>query len=123
MGSRKGIAREFGLEVKVILRTPAELGAIVSANPFPAAVSEPSKLHVVFLEQAPQAKAELDPDRSPGDFFTLAGSEIYMHLPSGAGRTKLSLDWFERRLGVRGTARNWNTLLKLLELTESRSHG
>jgi uncharacterized protein (DUF1697 family) len=44
------------------------------------------------------------------------GREVYLHLPNGAGRTKLTLDYLERRLGVAGTQRNWNTLLKLIEL-------
>ena len=63
------------------------------------------------------------PDRSPGDEFSVAGREIYLHLPNGSGRTKLTLDYFERRLGVTGTARNWNTLLKLIELTAPGSAG
>jgi alkanesulfonate monooxygenase SsuD/methylene tetrahydromethanopterin reductase-like flavin-dependent oxidoreductase (luciferase family) len=44
------------------------------------------------------------------------GREIYLHVPDGFGRSKLTIDYFERRLGVEGTARNWRTLLKLLEL-------
>ena len=42
------------------------------------------------------------------------GREVYLHLPNGAGRTKLTLDYLERSLGVAGTQRNWNTLLKLI---------
>ena len=57
-----------------------------------------------------------DPGRSPGDRFHLDGRELYLHLSNGAGRSKLTLGYIERRLGVRGTARNWNTVLKLLEL-------
>ena len=48
--------------------------------------------------------------------FQLDGRELYLHLPNGAGRSKLTLDYIERRLAVRGTARNWNTVLKLLDL-------
>ncbi len=48
-----------------------------------------------------------------------AGREIYLRFPAGSGKTKLTLDWFERQLGVKGTARNWNTLLKLIALTEA----
>ncbi len=119
----QAIAERFGLSVTVMLRTPAELGAIARANPFPAAEKTPAKLHVVFLDGVPDAPAvaALDPERSAGDRFAVSGSEIYLELPSGAGRTKLTLDWFERRLGVRGTARNWNTLVKLIELSSARA--
>jgi uncharacterized protein (DUF1697 family) len=76
-------------------------------------------VHVLFLSGTPEpaAVASLDPDRSPGDEFRVAGQEIYLRYAAGAGRTKLTLDYFERRLGLAGTARNWNTLLKLVELT------
>jgi len=60
--------------------------------------------------------AALDPDRSPPDELAVLGREVYLRLPSGAGRTKLTLDWLERRLGTRGTARNWRTVTKLVEL-------
>jgi uncharacterized protein (DUF1697 family) len=108
------IADAFGVRPAVLLRTPAELEAVVDANPFP----DTSKLHVVFLERKPGAKhaARLDPDRSPGDAFELVGRELYLHLGNGAGRTKLTGDYLERTLGVRGTQRNWNTVMKLLAL-------
>ncbi len=119
----KAIAERFGLNVTVVLRTPSELVSIAAGNPFPGAEDEPSKLHVLFLERPPAAAAikGLDPDRSPGDLFHAAGREIYLRFATGAGTTKLTLDWFERQLGVKGTARNWNTLLKLIELTEAGS--
>jgi uncharacterized protein (DUF1697 family) len=113
------IAESFGLEVSVLVRTHEELAGIAHANPFLADESDPKRLHVVFLDGEPRADAlaSLDPDRSPPDRFAARGREIYLHLPNGAGRTKLTLDYFERRLGVRGTGRNWNTLLELISLT------
>jgi uncharacterized protein (DUF1697 family) len=120
-GIEQAIGATFGLNVKVLLRTPAELAKIESANPFLGRESDLAKLHVVVLDSAPARAAVggLDPDRSPGDEFRVIGREIYLHYPHGAGRTKLTLDYFERRLGVSGTARNWKTLLKLLELAEA----
>jgi uncharacterized protein (DUF1697 family) len=119
------IAERFGLAVTVILRTRDELISISAGNPFPGAEGEPSKLHVVFLDRLPEASAiaGLDPDRSPGDLFSAMGTEIYLRFPAGSGKTKLTLDWFERQLDVKGTARNWNTLLKLIALTEPESAG
>jgi uncharacterized protein (DUF1697 family) len=113
------IAEDFGASVTVVLRTPAELKKVVKANPFPQ-VKEGKKLHVVFLREKPTKKAAdaLDPDRSPPDELVLKGREVYVHYPHGQAKTKLTNDWIERTLGVRGTARNWNTVLKLVELTD-----
>src|SRR5262245_45134345 len=112
------IAEDFGLSVTVMVRTPAELRKVVKGNPFPK-VKEGKKLHVVFLSGAPTkaAAAALDPDRSPPDEFVLKGRELYVHYPDGQGRSKLSNDWIEKTLGVRGTSRNWNTVLKLVDLS------
>jgi uncharacterized protein (DUF1697 family) len=112
------IGSAFGVSPAVLLRTPKELAEIAAGNPFLERESDPLKLHVVFLSAPPAADAveELDPSRSPGDEFSVRGREIYLHLPNGAGRSKLTIDYFEKRLGVRGTARNWRTLNKLIEL-------
>ena len=121
----KQIAEEFSLAIRVVVRTHAELERIAGANPFLAGGGEATGLHVVFLDSAPKAAAiaTLDPDRSPGDEFSVSGSEIFLRYPNGSGRSKLTLDYLERRLGVTGTARNWNTLLKLVELTAPGSSG
>jgi uncharacterized protein (DUF1697 family) len=102
------------------VRTPAELRKVAGANPFAGDESDPVKLHVVFLERrsSAKAKAALDTDRSPPDRFRVQGREIYLHLPDGAARSKLTLEYFERTLGVKGTARNSKTLAKLVELSE-----
>jgi uncharacterized protein (DUF1697 family) len=113
------IAQVFGVDVAVLLRTPAQLRKIAADNPFLGKGADLSKLHVVFLDARPgkDAIAKLDPDRSPPDAFSVRGREIYLRLPKGAGRSKLTIDWFERALSVRATARNWKTLGKLIELT------
>jgi uncharacterized protein (DUF1697 family) len=112
------IEQVFGVRTPVLLRTPPELAGVVARNPFLEPGADLSKLHVVFLESAPEpaAVAGLEPDRSPPDELAVLGREVYLRLPSGAGRTKLTLDWLERRLGTRGTARNWRTVTKLVEI-------
>jgi len=115
------IAGRFGIDVVVILRTPAELAKVAAGNPFLRGGADPSKLHVVFLSGGPgkKATAQLDPARSPPDELRLEGREIYLHTPNGFGRSKLTVDYFERRLGVDATVRNWRTVTKLVALTES----
>jgi len=119
------IAEAFGIGVTVLLRTATELAEIADQNPFAGGQADLSKLHVVFLDRSPAAEAvdELDPGRSPPDEFSLGDREIYLRLPNGAGRSKLTIDYFERRLGVRATARNWKTLLKLVELSKAPGGG
>jgi uncharacterized protein (DUF1697 family) len=78
-------------------------------------------LHVLFLTATPDAGAveKLNPDRSPGDTFIVLGREIYLRLRNGMARTKLTNAYFDTKLGVTRTARNWRTTTKLLELVEA----
>jgi uncharacterized protein (DUF1697 family) len=114
------IAKEFGVEGAVIVRSATELKAVAAKNPFLERGEErdPKTLHVAFLEKAPAkaAVAKLDPDRSPPDAFDVRGREVYLSYPNGSGRTKLNLSYLERVLGVEGTARNWRTVQRLAEL-------
>lgn len=116
------IEAAFGVRTPVLLRTAPELAGTLASNPFLEPGADAGKLYVVFLEHppAPTAIAALDLDRSPPDELAVVGREVYLRLPNGAGRTKLTLDWLERRLGSRGTARNWRTVTKLLELATAR---
>lgn len=108
----------LGLSIRVIVRNRAELSKVVDSNPFLKPRVNPTMLHAVFLDSAPSADrvAGLDPDRSPPDRFSVAGREIYVHYRDGSGRSNLSLDYFEKKLGVAGTARNWNTVTRLLDM-------
>lgn len=113
-----GIAETFDLRIPVVLRTADELAAVSESHPYLVEEPSPTKLHVMFLGDIPEAEAVaiLDPDRSPPDRFRVIGREIYLHFPNGAGRSKLTIDYFERRLNTRATARNWNTVTKLLTM-------
>ena len=96
---------------------PRELAAIAGRNPFLATDKErdPATLHVAFLSEQPSAAAaaKLDPNRSPPDAFMLDGRELYLSYPNGSGRSRLTLDYLERCLGVQATARNWRTVQRL----------
>lgn len=113
-----GIERAYGLAVTVVLRTPAELRAALAANPFTMEV-DGSRVMITFLSDvpSPDAISRLEPDRFVPDRFELRGTELYAHYPDGAGRSKMTLDYFEKLLHVRGTARNLNTVAKLIELS------
>jgi uncharacterized protein (DUF1697 family) len=115
----RGIHERFGIEVPVMLRSHAELTKIQKANPYARRDDDPTHLLVMFLDAAPKAAAAkaFDTNMHAPDVFTIAGREIYLHVPNGYGRSKLTNDFFERKLGVRGTARNWRSVTKLAELT------
>ncbi|MBV9300629.1 MAG: DUF1697 domain-containing protein [Acidobacteriaceae bacterium] len=114
------IAARFGCRVPVILRTSNQIARIISENPFLKMGKPESTLHVYFLANEPDASTvrSLDPDRSPPDAFRVLNREIYLHLPNGMGRTKLSNVYFDAKLATTSTARNWATVLKLYELMQ-----
>jgi len=116
----KKIGERFGFSVPVVLRSREQLEQVVRNNPFLKAGKPESTLHVTFLADEPTAEAigKLDPNRSPGDEFRVIGSEIYLYLPNGMGNSKLTSAYFDSRLSTVGTARNWATVLKLVEMTQ-----
>ncbi|HZA19893.1 MAG TPA: DUF1697 domain-containing protein [Actinomycetota bacterium] len=120
VAAEQAISEAFGLNASVVVRTRSELKRIAKEHPFAAEGVGNTSLHVMFLAAAPTSKAtgSLDPDRSPPDRFVVKGREIYLLFPKGSGRSKLTIDYFERQLGTRATARNWNTVQKLLEMME-----
>ncbi len=107
------IAERFGFAVAVVVRTRAELAAVAASHPFAGRQTDPAKLHVVFFEKPPppEAVAALKAADTSPDEVAVDGREAFVHYPNGAGRSKLNLD----ALGE-GTARNWRTVAKLLEL-------
>ena len=110
------MTRDLGLEVSVLLRSAKDLSRVVAGNPFlPRA--DPTKLHVTFLDRAPETAAVAGIDQSPfaPDGFVHRGREVYVHCPTGYGRTKLNNNFFERRLGVEATTRNWNTVTEVAQ--------
>ena len=117
----KAISDGLGLNIRVMVRDRDQMAKVVASNPLIRAGVPPKLLHTIFLEGAPAADrvASLDPNRSPADRFFVAGREIFVEYgPAGSGRSKLDLGYFEKTLGVTGTARNWNTVTRLLEILE-----
>lgn len=112
------IARDLGVVTDVLVRDHAELSAVVGENPFPRqAADEPSRLMALFLSGAPQGDlADLAPACVMGEEIRPGPGCLYIWFPQGAGVSKLTNVFIERRLKVRGTARNWNTVGKLAAL-------
>lgn len=113
------ILKKFGFDVPVILRTLDEMKEIVRINPFQDENGfVPDKIYVTFLEFEPQAEKidKINPFDFLPDKYKILGKEIYLSCSSGYGTTKLSNTFFENKLKVRATTRNWNTVNKLIEL-------
>jgi uncharacterized protein (DUF1697 family) len=110
-----------GLDVDVTVRSRAQLAKVVDRNPMTDHVGEPSKLHVSFLtgKPDPNGVASIEPAKYAPDEFVVSGTEIYLWFPNGAGRSKLATLPWHKRIGVAGTARNWRTVLAVLDLLDS----
>jgi uncharacterized protein (DUF1697 family) len=115
----KRITDGFGYQTPVVLRSAGQLAAVAAGNPFLERGLPEEMLHVLFLADVPEklAVAGLDAERSPGDTFIVHGGEVFLHLPNGMGRTKLTNAYFDSKLATVSTARNWRTVLKLAEMT------
>lgn len=111
------IASHLELSVAVIVRTAEELAGVVADNPFLSTGADEARLHGTLLATLPEsgraaALAAAPPD-SGHDEFQIQGQTVYVHAPDGYGRTKLNNAFFERKLGVVATTRNWRTLTTL----------
>jgi uncharacterized protein (DUF1697 family) len=117
-GITKSIQNLIGCRIPVVLRTAEELGEAIRNNPFANEGVPESTLHVYFLRAVPDKRdvAALDANRSLPDTFKVCGREIYVQLPNGMARTKLTNAYFDFKLSTISTARNWNTVRKLDEL-------
>ena len=112
------IEKQFGLKVPVVLRTAAELEAVVRGNPFLKAGVAEEMLHVSFLADRPGAElvGGLDAGRSVPDEFAVVGREIYIKLVKNVSGTKLTNAYFDSKLKTVSTMRNWRTVLKIAEM-------
>ncbi len=118
---RKAIAKRFGFDPPIVVRTAADLRRIARAHPFDAPGVDPKALHVVFLA-APalrSAPAVLEAKRAPSEKLVVRGSEVYLGLPGGIGRTKLTSAVIDAATGTIGTTRNWRTVLALRDLARA----
>ncbi|MEO8822468.1 MAG: DUF1697 domain-containing protein, partial [Ginsengibacter sp.] len=115
----KAIYEKYDFEVPVIIRNKEELEKVITQNPFLKEKDiDRKKLHVTFLSEIPQKeklvsieKIDFSPDK-----IVIKSKEIYLHIPESYGETKLSNRFFESKLKVSATTRNWNTVNKLFEM-------
>ncbi|MFF3734107.1 DUF1697 domain-containing protein [Streptomyces sp. NPDC002476] len=126
----RAIEKRFGFAVPCLVRDGAYLAAVAAACPFPAAELEGRQLHVTYFGQ-PVDAARFErieaADHLPEE-FRLGDRALYLYAPDGLGRSRLADALSRPSLapGITATSRNWNTVLKLVELTaagETTHHG
>jgi uncharacterized protein (DUF1697 family) len=118
------IEEKFAFRTGVILRTAADLRAVIAVNPFGSRGNlDPSRLLVQFLASEPPAdvrervlRIESEPEK-----WRMVGRELYIYYPNGMARPKVPWASVERILQTPCTGRNWNTVRKLLEMAEKRA--
>lgn len=112
------IEAEFGFDIPVIVRTAKQWSTIAESNPYTERGTEPGQWYVAFVDRRTRADdaKSLDTIKLGDDTYVLSGTEIYLDLVSGAGRTKLTNNSIEARLKTSVTTRNWRTVGKILEL-------
>lgn len=109
----RAIGERFLIDVPVVVRSASQLLEIRENNPFPTT----DKVHVAFLRKEPSGISSLDPKRFEPDEFRVRGDNLYLFYPNGVGKARLTGAILDKKLGVISTTRNWNTLVKLIELS------
>jgi len=116
-----GISKKFGFAPVVIIRTIDELKHSLQSNPFRNRRDvEPGKLLITFLSAlpSPEAQSVVRNLKVQREELHLLGRELYIHFPDGIGKSKLPWSSVEKLLQVTGTARNLNSVIKMLEMAE-----
>ncbi|MFJ3892340.1 DUF1697 domain-containing protein [Streptomyces sp. NPDC090083] len=117
----RAVEERFGFTVDVLVRDHAYLAAIVADCPFPAAELEAKQLHVTYcsVPLADDRFAAVDQAAFLPEEFRLGDRALYLYAPDGLGRSKLAAELARPRLtkGIVATTRNWNTVVRLMEMT------
>ena len=124
---RKSIEAEiesaYGFSVPVLIRSGDDFQRLIGSRPFRKERSEhPARVMVTFLFELPEQSklTELSVPESDTCEFVIADQEIFLHCPDGYGRSKLSNNFFEKKLGVVATTRNWKTVNALCQMASER---
>ena len=120
------LASQLDLHADVCVRTAAEWSRIIERNPFPSeAESDPGHLLVMALKRPAGAfeVRALQASIVGKEVAHADGAHLYLFYPDGIGRSRLTSAVIERAVGTRGTARNWNTVLKVDALCATFADG
>ena len=116
----KKIKKEYGFDVPVMVKSAKDLKQILNNNPFIERGENTNQLYVTFLSDVPRRELvnNIDPKRFLPEEFTWDKNVIYFFSPNGYGNAKMNNNFFENKLKVEATTRNWKTVTKLYEFAE-----
>jgi uncharacterized protein (DUF1697 family) len=116
------IAKEFGLDISIVVRSRAQLARVVEANPLRDVAKDPKRYQVSFLAVRPPRDliSQLEQAAVSSEQVVVIGREIYAWHPKTIARSRLWGLLAGQQLGVTATARNWTTVTKLLALANER---
>lgn len=112
------IKQHYGFEVPVMVLWKEDIDTILANNPYFDGKKDITKLHVTLLDTTPNAKllADTRDEKYQSDEFHIEEKIIYLYCPDGYGMTKFSTMFFEKKLAVTATTRNWKTMQSLQKL-------
>jgi uncharacterized protein (DUF1697 family) len=119
------ILKQYKFDVPVMVRSVKEMNRVVSGNPLlKDNRRDVSKLHVTFLSGKPKALLvkNLEAPVAGDEALQILGSEVFVYCPHGYGKTKLNNSFFENKLSVVATTRNWKTVNVLLEMAKQNTN-
>ncbi len=117
----EGFAQKFGFQANVMVRNADQFIDIIANNPFQnQPTKESNRLVVMFLatHAVSTALEDIQKTYSGPEELHIIGQEAYIYYPEGIGRSKLSNTFLEKKLKTAGTARNWNTVLRLQQMMQ-----
>lgn len=116
----QAIKTKYGYDVPVIVKTADELIHAVDQNPFNITDINPKQLHIVFLKELPaeQQLNDIKKITHHPDEFCIIGKNVFLNCVGKYHQSKLTHSFFEKNLGVKATARNWKTMMKLVEMSK-----
>ncbi len=118
----KKLQLKFSATIPVLVLEPNELKIIAKHNPFIKRKADTRFLHVTFLSEVPGKEylGAIQESLYGPDEFYVSGKAVYLFCPAGYGKTKLNNTFFEKKLKVTATTRNWNTVMELLKMAEKK---
>lgn len=119
---QKAFSETFSFDIPVIGRTSGEWLGLVAQNPFLKEENpEVDRLHLTCLKEmpSPEALEKIKTFQYLPDRYAIVGREVFVFCSNGYGKTKIANDFFEKKLGVVASTRNWKTVMKLHEMLES----
>ncbi|WGD33602.1 DUF1697 domain-containing protein [Olleya sp. YS] len=116
---KTAILNQFNFQIPVLIKTPEEIHSILERCPFNTDEKQNSYFALLFAKVTKQQKEAISSYSFPNEKFQLINNCIYLYSSTGYGRAKANNNFFEKKLNITATTRNYKTLIKLIELSNT----